>query len=90
MRRQSSFRRSDYYTYPPLGPYVAEGSLEAASRLREATSKTSRPACPYLSVGLEALYNHIPLGFVPPEITEDLFLIWRVLTDPLQATLDHK
>jgi hypothetical protein len=32
--------------------------------------------------------HHLPLGLVLPEVTEDLFLFWVVLTYPLQAALD--
>jgi hypothetical protein len=59
-----------------------------ASYLCEATSKTHRPALPHLAVGLETLYDHLPLGLIFPEVSEELFLIWIVLTDPLQTAFD--
>ena len=67
--RQASCRRSDYNTYPPLGLLI----MEVVGRrllLLEATSKTLRPSHPDLAVGLEALYHHIPLGLILPEVTE--------------------
>jgi hypothetical protein len=42
-----------------------------ASHLRETPSKTRRPACPNLAVGLEALYHHFPLGLILPEVPEE-------------------
>jgi hypothetical protein len=42
---------------------------------------------PSLTVGLEALYHHIPLSVVLPEVTEELFLLGIVLTNPLQTSL---
>jgi hypothetical protein len=50
-------------------------------------SKGWRPSHPDLTVGLQALYHHIPLGLLLEEVTEELFLIRMVLADPLQATL---
>ena len=46
-----------------------------------------RSSRPYLTVGLEAIYHHIPLSVVLPEITEELFLLRIVLSYPLQASL---
>jgi hypothetical protein len=46
-----------------------------------------RPPCSDLAVGLEALYNHISLGLVIPEVPEELFLIRIILADPLKASL---
>jgi hypothetical protein len=51
------------------------------------TSKAWRPSRPDLTVGLEAIYHHLPLGLVLEEVTEELFLIWIVLSNPLQASL---
>jgi hypothetical protein len=51
-------------------------------------SKARGSSRPDLTVGLEAIYHHIPLSLVLPKVSEDLFLIWIVLTDPFQATLD--
>src|SRR5215212_6006690 len=42
---------------------------------------------PDLAVSLEAFYHYLTLSLVLPEIPEDLFLIWVVLTDPLKAAL---
>ena len=41
------------------------------SYLRETPSKTRRPACPDLAVGLEAIYHHLPLSLVLEEVTEE-------------------
>jgi hypothetical protein len=60
--------------------------VEDASYLCDTLSKSQRPARPYLTVGPEALYHHIPLGLVFPEIPKDLFLIWIVLTNSLQTS----
>jgi hypothetical protein len=48
-------------------------------------SKPRRPPRPHLTVRLEALYHHLPLGLILLEIPKDHFLIWVVLTYPLQA-----
>jgi hypothetical protein len=53
----------------------------------EATSKTRRSPRPYLTVGLEAIYHHIPLGLVFPEIPEESLLFGVVFSYPLQAAL---
>jgi hypothetical protein len=45
--------------------------VEDASYLLEATSKARRSSRPDLTVGLEAIYHHIPLGLVIPEVTEE-------------------
>jgi hypothetical protein len=50
-----------------------------ASYLSETTSKTRRPASPDLTVGLEAIYHHIPLSLILPAVTEELFLIRIIL-----------
>jgi hypothetical protein len=50
-------------------------------------SKTRRPPRSDLTVGLEAIYHHLPLGLVLPEVPEELFLIRIILADPLQASL---
>jgi len=49
-------------------------------------SVLSGSARPDLTVGLEAFQYHFPLGFIPPEVSEDLFLIRIILTDPLKTT----
>jgi hypothetical protein len=59
--------------HPPLTPADTPD-------LHDLTSKTRRPALPHLTIRLEAFYHHLPLGLVLPEIPEDLFLIWVVLT----------
>src|SRR5215207_7208917 len=46
-----------------------------ASYLRETSSKTRRSSRPDLTVGLEAIYHHLPLGLVLPEVPEELFLL---------------
>ena len=51
------------------------------------SSKSWRPPHPHLAVGLQALYHHIPLGLVLPEVPEELFLIRMIHADPLQASL---
>jgi hypothetical protein len=50
-------------------------------------SKARRSSHPDLTVGFEAFYNHLPLGLILKEVTEELFLIWIVLTNSLQAPL---
>jgi hypothetical protein len=50
-------------------------------------SKAWRPPHPHLTVSLQALYHHLPLGLVLPEVTEELFLLRIVLAEPLQASL---
>ena len=50
-------------------------------------SKTRGPAPPDLTVGLEAIYHHIPLGLVLPEVPKELLLFTVILADPLQASL---
>ena len=50
-------------------------------------SKACRPPRPYLTVGLEALYHHLPLGLVLPEVPEELFLLGIILVAPPQTSL---
>ena len=50
-------------------------------------SKAWRPSCPNLTVGLRALYHHISLSLVLPEVPEELFLLGVVLSNSLQASL---
>ena len=38
-----------------------------------------RSSRPDLTVGLEAIYHHLPLGLVLPEVTEESFLIRIIL-----------
>jgi hypothetical protein len=56
----------------------------ASSDLRESISKPRRPPHPYLTVSLEAIYHHLPLGLVLPEIPEELLLgiIYLIPTHP--------
>jgi hypothetical protein len=61
--------------------------VEDASDVCEHISKTRRSSCLDLTVGLEALYHHIPLGLVLEELTEELFLLGVVLSNSLQASL---
>src|SRR5688572_13446901 len=69
--RQSSRRRSDYNSYPPLGlPIVEVGGRHLLS-LWAYISKACRSSRPYLAVGLEVLYHQLPLGLVLPEVTEE-------------------
>ena len=75
-------------THTRLSVYVLWRKAGDASNLLEATSKARRSSRPGLTVGLQALYHHLLLGLVLPQVSEDLFLIWIVLTDPFQATLD--
>src|SRR5687767_2532238 len=42
-------------------------------------SKAWRPPRPDLTVGLETIFDHIPLGLVLEEVTEELFLLRLVL-----------
>src|SRR5215208_6122257 len=46
-----------------------------------------RSSRPDLTVGLEAFYHHISLGLILEEVSEELFLIWIILANPLQAPL---
>src|SRR5215207_7161494 len=46
-----------------------------------------RSSGPDLTVGLEAIYHHLPLGLILPEVTEEYFLLGMVLSNPLQASL---
>jgi hypothetical protein len=45
--------------------------VEDASHLLEATSKARRSSRPDITVGLEALYHHFPLGLILPEVPEE-------------------
>jgi hypothetical protein len=56
---------------------------EDASYLHETYSKARRPPRPNLAVGLEAIYHHLSLGLILPEISEDLLLFGVVLSYPL-------
>jgi hypothetical protein len=48
------------------------------------------PPRPNLTVSLEALYHHLPLSLVlTGVVSDDLFLIGIILTDPLQTPLDE-
>jgi hypothetical protein len=49
---------------------------------------TRWPPCPHLTVCLEAIYHHLPLSLILPEVSEDVFLIRIILTDSFQAALD--
>jgi hypothetical protein len=77
----------------PSGVALLEGApgdwrCVAACRLYSGyISKTQRPPHPDLTVRLEAFYHHLPLGLILPKIPEDVFLIWVVLSDSLQAAL---
>jgi hypothetical protein len=46
-----------------------------------------RSSRPYFTIGLETIYDHILLGLVLEEVTEELFLLRVVLTNPLQTSL---
>ena len=48
-----------------------------------------RSSRPDLTVGLQALYHHLPLSLVLPEVTEGLFLIRIILANPLQTSLQE-
>ena len=50
-----------------------------ASCLRETTSKTQRFSRPDFTVGLQAIYHHLPLSLVLKEVTEESFLIRIIL-----------
>ena len=41
-----------------------------------------------LTICLEAIYHYLSLSLVLPEISEYLFLLWVVLSYPLQAALN--
>ena len=58
-------------THTRLSVYVLWRKAEDASYLRETSSKTRRPPRPDLTVGLEAFYDHIALGLVLEEVTEE-------------------
>jgi hypothetical protein len=51
--------------------------------------KTQRPPRPDRTVSLEAIYHHLPLSLVLPEISEYIFLLGIILSDPLQASLNE-
>jgi hypothetical protein len=42
------------------------------------------PSPPDVTICLEAIYHHLPLGLVFPEMPEYVFLLWVVLSDPLR------
>jgi hypothetical protein len=48
---------------------------------------TRRSSRPDLTVGLQALYHHLPLGLVLQEVTQELFLLGIVLTNSLHTSL---
>jgi hypothetical protein len=50
-------------------------------------SKAWRPPHPHLAVGLQAFYDHLPLGLVLPEVTEELFLLGIIPAAPPQTSL---
>jgi hypothetical protein len=54
-----------------LSVYLLWRKAGDASYLRETTSKARRSSRPDLAVGLQALYDHIPLGLILPEVTEE-------------------
>jgi hypothetical protein len=54
------------------------------SYLCETSSRTRRSPRPYLAVGSEAFYHHLPLILLIPKVPEESFLI---LANPLQASL---
>src|SRR5688500_6109016 len=63
---------------PLPGPSIQPGPGEGLPQ---------RPARPDLTVGLEAFYDHLPLGLVLPEVTEESLLLRVVLSNSLQASL---
>jgi hypothetical protein len=48
---------------------------KAAPDLRKSTSKPRRSSRPDLTICLEALYDHLPLRLILPEIPEEIFLL---------------
>ena len=74
----------EVYEEIPLIPPHRQPPLMSVSLYLKAARRSSRPD---LTVGLEAIYHHLPLGLVLPEVTEELFLIRIILADPLQASL---
>jgi hypothetical protein len=67
---------------PPLAPLPV-----SSIPLGPGEGLSQRPSRPDLTVGLQALYHHLPLGLILPEVTEALFLIRIILADPLQTSL---
>ena len=51
---------------PPLAPLPV-----LSIPLGPGEGLSQRPSRPYLAVGLEALYHHLPLGLILPELTEE-------------------
>ena len=64
---------------PPAHPATQSGAKRCLKNWR-----SSRPD---LTVGLEALYHHLPLGLVFPEVTEESLLLGMVLSNSFQAPL---
>jgi hypothetical protein len=50
---------------PPLAPLPV-----SSIPLGPGEGLSQRPACPDLTVGLQAFYDHLPLGLVLPKIPE--------------------
>jgi hypothetical protein len=53
------------------------------------TQRPLAPPRPHLTDRLETIYNHLPLSRVFPEIPEEPFLLWVVLSYPLQAAVNE-
>jgi hypothetical protein len=45
--------------------------MQVAERRDSVISKARRSSRPDLTVGLEAIYHHIPLGLILPEVPEE-------------------
>ena len=45
------------------------------------------PPRPHLTVGLQAIYHHLPLSLLIPEVTEEKLLLGMVLSNSFQASL---
>ena len=45
------------------------------------------PPRPHLTVGLQAIYHHISLSLLIPEVTEEKLLLGMVLSNSFQASL---
>jgi hypothetical protein len=54
--------------------------------LRRTTSKPLGPTRPYLTVSLEALYHHIPLSLILPEVPEESLLLGIIHAQPGQRS----
>ena len=66
-------------THTHLSVYALSRKAGDASNLCETSSKARRSSRPHLAVGLEAFYDHLPLGLVLPKVPEESFLLRIIL-----------